>query len=126
MLDAFLFGTEKYVKNCYNEGKCTRGDSMTHHEFKAFVVQKILREQASKAEVVMELKEEGHDYTYRHIERVLESEGIVFYEATSRWIQCAPYYSVESIIEDSEALAAERGMTLEQYIDQLLERRKYG
>ncbi|MBM7699140.1 hypothetical protein [Kurthia huakuii] len=97
---------------------------MMYREIRAFVVQKIIEEQASKAEVLMDLREQGEEMNYRQIERILESEGIVFHDKMSRWIRCKPYYSVESIIEDTEALAAEYEMTLEEYLEKVLQHRR--
>lgn len=112
------------VKICYNSVNCTGVNKMTYREIRLFVMQKILDEQASKAEVFLELKDRDEEISYRQIERILESEGIIFHEKSSRWIRCKPYYSIESIIEDTESLAAERDMTLEEYIEKILHHRR--
>jgi len=119
---AFLIGSNVII--CYNSVNCTEVNEMTYREIQLFIVQKILDEQASKAEVFLELKDQGEEISYRQIERLLESEGIVFHEKSSRWIRCKPYYSVESIIEDTESLAAERDMTLEEYLEKVLQHRR--
>ncbi len=119
---AFLIGSNVII--CYNSVNCTEVNEMTYREIQLFIVQKILDEQASKAEVFLELKDQGEEISYRQIERLLESEGIVFHEKSSRWIRCKPYYSVKSTIEDTESLAAERDMTLEEYLEKVLQHRR--